>query len=350
MNRPRFRLSDPGDAFAAVPAMLGFYPTDSLVLILLATIPGHTDVQATVAARLDLDLPDDLLTEAAGQLVEFALTHHTAEVLALVVDSTAQPHRPSGPRLRTLDIAERALTDHYITVRRAWHTRTIAAGSPWWSLRDPSETGTIPDPANSEIARAHARAQRPIRSSRDALTAMVAVDQAVVDRVREILDATLCAPRHNPPDALAADTDDRVAVESILARIDQIATGAPPTPADLAAVAVALRNSTVRSCVCGLVSTARAQAAQQLWALLTRSLPDPDRADAAVLLAFSAYHAGEGVLADIAATTALHSDPEHTVAHLLLTSLRSGTPPQHLAPAVHRAHDIAATLDIDLHH
>lgn len=351
MNHPGFRLSTPGDVFVAVSCLLSFYPTDSLVIILLAPGPGRNELRATAAARHDLGLPEGLHADAAAQVADFAVANNAVAVFAVVVDSTAQQHDPGG-RPRVLDAVERALAQRGIAIERVWATRTIQPGAPWWSLHGPVESGTIPAPADSAISSQYTSRGRPTRPSYDDITELVAPDREVVDRVRGVLAArgSVQQPRISDDGLTLSGTDDRAAVAAILARVDDVAAGAAMEPEDLAELAVALRNSTVRACVCGLVSTGRAQAARQLWAVLTRGLPDPDRADAAILLALSAYHAGEGVLADRAATTALHSVPDHPVAQLLLASLRAGTPPDHLAPVVRRGHDIASTLDVDLHH
>ncbi|OXR43125.1 hypothetical protein B7C42_05011 [Nocardia cerradoensis] len=125
--------------------------------------------------------------------------------------------------------------------------------------------------------------------------------------------------------------------------------GATSTPADMAVLAVFLRAAAARHCVLGLVGTARVDAAERLWALATRRLPDPDRAHVAAQLAFSANRRGDVVLASIALEAALNSNPQHRFAQSLNTALELGTSPLRLQAVVNYAYDIAAALGLYLH-
>ena len=57
--------------------------------------------------------------------------------------------------------------------------------------------------------------------------------------------------------------------------------------------------------------------------MLCRSLPAPERADAAALLAASALLRGDGALATLAVERALADRPDHEVASVVDASLRS---------------------------
>jgi hypothetical protein len=73
-----------------------------------------------------------------------------------------------------------------------------------------------------------------------------------------------------------------------------------------------------------------AGAAESLWAELARALPPPWRAEALVLLAFSAYVRGDGPLTGVALDAALCCDPEHRMAGMLDTALQSGMRPEQI--------------------
>jgi hypothetical protein len=69
---------------------------------------------------------------------------------------------------------------------------------------------------------------------------------------------------------------------------------------------------------------------QQLWTDLTRrAMPDLAAAPAS-LLAFAAYLAGQGALANIAVARALDSDREYPMALLVALALKHGLPPSAL--------------------
>ena len=350
MSDPGLHMGSPGDLIAAVPALLGVYPINSLIVAPVRGLPGQDGLSIAVVFRHDLHIPGDQLAYVAAQMAAFTAAQNAATAVVLLVDATASPNTASDVHTRTLAVVERALADSGIAVGGAWATRMIEPGETWWALEDPSVSGLVPDPETTPIAQQYAASGRTIHRSRDAIAQMLEVNPALAHRVRELLGATTTST-NTPPESAVAEVpvvDHRVAVQVIIARVDRIASGATLTPTDLADLAVALRTSTVRLCVSGLADTHRAAVARQLWAVLTRSLPDPERADAATLLAFAALYDSQAALADVAARAALVSAPEHREAQLLLVALQLGTPPRHLHVIIQRAHELAATLDIDL--
>ncbi len=91
MTQPTtLRMSAPGEFIAAVPALLGFYPVDSLVVALLERRPPADEVCIKVVARHDLHISDSRLTAVVTQLADVAANENASAVLVLVVDSTAQ--------------------------------------------------------------------------------------------------------------------------------------------------------------------------------------------------------------------------------------------------------------------
>jgi hypothetical protein len=72
---------------------------------------------------------------------------------------------------------------------------------------------------------------------------------------------------------------------------------------------------------------ARAAAAETLWLALCRELPDPEAAEAAVLLAACGLLRGDGALANVALDRAERSWPGHRLAGLLRRVAARGTPP-----------------------
>ena len=108
------------------------------------------------------------------------------------------------------------------------------------------------------------------------------------------------------------------------------ATGNSSSDAELAALACALVDVQVRDTLYALAVGHNAGEAESLWALLSRSLPTPWRAEALVLLAFSAYARGDGPLAGVSLEAALRCEPGHRMAGMLDTALQSGLRPEHI--------------------
>ncbi|WP_083896227.1 DUF4192 domain-containing protein [Nocardia jiangxiensis] len=343
---------DPGDVLAGVPVMLGFYPSDSLVLVTLRDQPGEHARVVGVAARHDLLIEWDQLLDAIARAAAIAIRDDATAVLVLLIDSTTDEVTSRSRDSRHDHVVHSlasALTRRGITVDGAWATMRIAAGARWWSLLGPDRTGTVPDPETSALAAAYrrGRGEHAIRPSREHVAEQVRVNPVLVERVSEIFSAP------TTPDPAAADEatpeQRRALIASMIERIDAVAVGAEPAPAEYANTATALRHHHVRDAMFGLPTTHRAQAAQQFWAVLTRCLPDPDRAEAATLLTFSAYLNGDSALAYVAVEAALRAHPDHAIAGLLNVALRTGMAPGQVRPIADRGHAIATEHGVSLH-
>ena len=128
----------------------------------------------------------------------------------------------------------------------------------------------------------------------------------------------------------------------------RVRDGSEPAEEELAEVACALTDVAVRDTLYALAVGADAAAAESLWAALSRVLPDPWRAEALTLLAFSAYARGDGPLAGISLEAALRSDPGHRMAGMLDTALQSGMRPEQIRELAGTGFRLAARLGVRL--
>lgn len=359
-------VDEPGEVIAAVPAMIGFPPERSLVVLVLRSAPGRGDgaiIDAVV--RFDLDQDGGRRKLRAGMVAQCVLQicahDDVAEVLVVVVDERAvEPARRGsevGERCGTgrfevlIDSLGRRLAVHDIALAGAWATRAIEPQGNWWSLFGPDRRGVLPDPATSVVALSHVLDGRQIRGSRAELTALVAVDAEVRDQVAAVLDSAVSVARDRYARAVRrGDPSDysRQALDYVLWQISNTESGVQLMVPELAELAAALRDRAVRDTMFALAVGDHAVAAEGLWAALTRALTGRDRAEAAALLGYSAYVRGDGPLAGIALEAALDSDPDHPLATLLETSLMIGMRPEQLRRLARSGYDTAADLGIDL--
>ena len=121
-----------------------------------------------------------------------------------------------------------------------------------------------------------------------------------------------------------------VSVREAVAAVRRMATGAMLSDAELAGVGATLADVRVRDLLFTMANSDAAAAAEALWALLARMLPQPLRAEALTLLAFSAYLRGDGPLAGVALEAALAEDPDHRMAGPLDTALQGGVRPDEI--------------------
>ncbi|MFC9896342.1 DUF4192 domain-containing protein [Nocardia sp. NPDC127579] len=358
-TRSPLRIDEPGALIAALPSMLGFVPQRSLVVaVLRAGQPPDTGPLIDAMARFDLEPPSGrggMAVRIADCLARICAAEQSRDVLAVLVDDRAAPG-PQAPRRADRHTALIAalgtlLTTHEIRLAGAWAVPAIGAGEHWWPLLGAPGGGVLPDPAHSSMALASVLDGRPIHGSRAELTALLAPDPDLCARVAAHLadtgehgrDRYIRAVRHDDLDGYH-----RGLLEMVLWQIAHTASGALPEPRAIAELVGALREPPVRGSLYALAYTDHAAAAERLWLRMVRALPGPERADAATLLGYGAYVRGDGPFAGMALDAALAADPDHTMAELLETGLRSGMRPGPLRRVGRSGHTIAADLGIDL--
>ncbi|MGZ4574251.1 MAG: DUF4192 domain-containing protein [Mycobacteriaceae bacterium] len=341
------RICRPGDLIASVPGLLGFSPSRSLVVLCME---GHPASRVGLVMRLDL--PDPLRVDPDGEaaLVEqiSALCSRRAApaIIVIVVEDRAAgatpPHRELLAALR--DACEEVgteLLDAHVVDR-------VVAGACWRGYDEHDHRGgTLPDPQSSMVSAAHVAQGRVIHGAREELDELLRRDPEPylsrrADLIGPALDAAL----------LARDTSGQRAVrhdlETVLAAVAQLNADEVLLDEEIARIGVALSDPLVRDACFGLAVGEHVHAAERLWLQLCRALPDPERAEAAVLVAYSCYVRGEGPLAGIALRAALTSMPGHRTARLLDSALSGGLPPEVLRDLADTALGIAAELGVAL--
>lgn len=133
-----------------------------------------------------------------------------------------------------------------------------------------------------------------------------------------------------------------------MAAASRVAGGASLSGADLAALGCALSDVQVRDTLYALAVGEGAGEAESLWGLLARTLPPPWRAEALVLLAFSAYARGDGPLAGVSLDAALRCDPGHRMAGMLDRALQSGLRPEQIRELAVTGYRLAERLGVRL--
>lgn len=182
---------------------------------------------------------------------------------------------------------------------------------------------------------------------RSDLQAVIAVDDPV--RAAELAVAL----GHQAADREIAHRADSVGcsrqdVENALAAAARVADGQSLSDTELARLGCALGDARVRDMLYALAVGENAGAAESLWALLARVLPEPWRVEALVLLAFSAYARGDGPLAGVSLQAALCCEPGHRMAGMLDTALQSGLRPEHIRDIAVTGYQRAEQLGIRL--
>jgi hypothetical protein len=306
------------DVLAVVPVVMGFHPSDSVVMLTFGAdhtfharcaLPPPTDDLATRRAQLD---------DLAGSLLEPAERHGVRSVVLVLYSEDPRPAALAWRRLR------RAFGDAGIRVVMAVR---VGRGRyyPFLARDRSARASGIPFDIEAHPFLAQAVLDgRVVRASREELAATAApdpVDQAVV---AALVDASL--RKQGVPslvvELLAAGTW----AETLAERC--VTTGTKPSAKEVARLAWTMQATPVRDAVWGLVGRSSATAYVDLWLSVVRRTPDELVAAPAALLAWSAWMAGDGALAWIAVDRCREVDPAYGLAGLIAHALEKAVPPE----------------------
>ncbi|MBJ7358328.1 DUF4192 domain-containing protein, partial [Nocardioides sp.] len=276
------------DVLAAVPVLLGFEPSDSVVML---TFGGRE----TFHARIDLPPPEEL-DEAVRLLLEPAVAHGVEHVLFVVYSTVPQLAEQALDRL---GVAFGAAGLRVVNGLHADGTRWFLPGSP----------GVPYD------VRAHPFRVRSV------------VDGQVVSASREELAARLA------PIAGVAEVDearDRVPgydATEVVATIWRALPRGRFECDDLAGVLQGMRDRVVRDVAWRSMTRDEAPAHVALWTDAVQRSPDDLVGAPAAVLGLAAWLAGHGALAWCAVDRSVGSDPDNSLAELVGDLLNRAVPP-----------------------
>ncbi|TDD35493.1 DUF4192 domain-containing protein [Saccharopolyspora elongata] len=341
-----FRLSSPSDMLAAVPHLLGFYPTESLVLLALRTVESTLYIGSTW--RFDLPCSAHSREFAELLLAGPLVPEETEAVFAVIVTDKPEIHSceshhgyPGVNQVSTEDLGAlphaalaaalcESLQQCGIVVEQALWTPEIRAEAPWKCYHDQNHSGTVADPMSSPLAAALAVHGSVTFRSKDEMRELVAPesDEAVASWVAKLDLLHQEAANYDDHDLLTRD------LQVVFDAINSIDNGEELTDDDLVRVLFAVSDKKVRDVSLGTALGGTARSAERLWLSLVRKAPAPEVADVAALLAYSAYMLGNETLAVIALERVIQSDPDHVLGRLLAFAIFAGISPDELADIV----------------
>jgi hypothetical protein len=338
-QRPDCELNSPGALIAALPAVLGFVPEKSLVLM---SIDGG---QLGAVMRVDLS---PVLAGRIGQLAELASVAAPEAAIAVIVDADGAGCPMCNDEYRDLCATLIGELSHRDIVLWAAHVvDRVAPGGRWHCVDACGATGAVDDPLASPLAMAAVLDGRRLYARRTDLQAVITVgdrarNAALADLIGERAALRAVAYRADSGGCARRDVEDAVAAAA------RVADGGQLSDSELAGLGCALADVQVRDTLCALAVGQNAEQAESLWGLLSRSLPEPWRTEALVLLAFSAYVRGDGPLAGVSLEAALRGEPGHRLAGMLDTALHSGLQPEHIRELAFSGYRLAKRFGVHL--
>lgn len=309
----------PDDVLALVPVVLGFVPTDSVVMLTFG---------AAQAFHARVDRPDGPaeVPEVVAALLAPARLHRVRRVVFVVYGGDDPVTRILADELRAgfaaagIDVADMLRAD----------------GSRWFPLLvdgrrsdDRAEVGVPYDIGSHPFLAAAVLRGQVTHRSRDALAETLEVDPVRARRVDDLVDG-LPGPwltgDEPPPDDLVADVvAEGEWVHSLVAR--QTAAGSVPTDAEAARLLRALQVLRIRDAAWSALTRETAPAHVAFWTDVCRRTPADLIAPPATLLGWAAWQAGHGALAWCGADLAAGCDPDYTLTHYLAHVLEHAVPP-----------------------
>ncbi|MEV0334505.1 DUF4192 domain-containing protein [Nocardia sp. NPDC050717] len=342
------RVDTVGALIAALPAMLGFVPTQSLVVAIATASPRSArpgSLALGEVIRLDLDAAADPAhaTEVVELIESACRAQESTQIFAVIIDDRPAADQTARHALATLHQTT-------VRVRRAWLVPTVSTGATFHDLLEPGHHGLVDDPHSSPVTLARLLDGHQVHQSRTDLEDLIAVDPFTCARIATLLES---ATRrfHDELDAATAAGESqayrRAVAETVLAHIVD-AHPDPLAPQELATVAIALTDTVIRDVMLGLTGTPYGAPAQVLWLQLARATTGRARASAATLCAVDAYCRGDGVFAGICLQAAHRADPTSALTVTLLNSLTASGPPEQIRKLAEQARTVTTQLGIDL--
>ncbi|MEU2004501.1 DUF4192 domain-containing protein [Rhodococcus sp. NPDC019627] len=295
------RLRTATDVLAAIPAMLGFTPVQSIVAILLGQLDdadGITGTRIVVAARYDADQDAEISAERLCGIA--ARENVTGVILAVIAGGLG-----AAAALDNMTTLRDRLAAEGVAPVLSLHTAELTEGSMWIDL-DTLERGAVPDPTTSAVHAAVVFDGRNVATSRTAIAARYGLAAEADPRI---------AAR------AAAEQGDDFARATITEFAAVIRNGEIPS-ADLAARVglVAASGPTQRDAFLGLAHYGAAEA-HAAMILVANQVRGQARVQTLTITAYFAYIAGTGPEAGIAIDAARASADDAPEAETRLLDL-----------------------------
>ncbi|GAA3586765.1 DUF4192 domain-containing protein [Amycolatopsis ultiminotia] len=328
-------IHDTGEFVATIPALLGFIPSNSLVLI--ATTPTSVG-QVHVGPIIRCDLATVRI--AGTSIVSTGLTRLADEpvhdISGFLIGADTSDESP----LRDMadEVAE-LLRQSGFRIRHLIHVPELVAGARWQCYLTADCRGTLPDPATTITATASAAAGYTIAGSREEVAARYTkVSYDARERVRPLIRIAASAAQAD----LALSTATRERIGRTRAAIRCAADGTLPTDdAVIADLIATFSTIPFRDVLLSSTAVEQGFGTEHLALYLWRHCDEPYASHLAAINAVQAYLRGDTVVAMCALET---GNPRVPIIKLLTSTIRLALPPSTLRELLDWTHQKTLTV------
>jgi AcrR family transcriptional regulator len=320
------RLGGLPDLAAAVPHLLGFVPTDSVVVVELR------GPRERLGFSLRLDLQEEQYDEQVAQMLVGRMVATGADAILIFIYTDVAPADGAMPRSALVDVITEAAPMRVRDAVLVVHDRLWSYTCSNRRCCPPEGVSLDPQsPAALALAAAHALHGRAVLGSRDDVVRSVACIGGITARSMEqaIMRAAL-----EPPGVDA--TSDEALFDRLVVRY--LAPPATVSHDEAAQLVVASHDVLFRDELAQQLAQARHDgdddkfdAIAALCTDICRLAPPPVDAPVCTLAALAGYLHGDGVVVDAALRRAEGSDPEYNFAKILREALERQVKPTALA-------------------
>lgn len=315
-------LTSPHDLLAAIPFLIGYHPTDSLVIVSLK------EDCVGMAMRVDYPITESVTSAEAFDALVYHLVREGAQG-ALIVAYVPEGRSDGVEILENISIA---LTRVEIPIRES----LLIAGGRWRSVlcadQDccPAEGNELPEITSSRVAVEQVADGRPMpygnrEGMADSIASLPLAND--VDFVTQVAQSCI------DPDSDQLQKAQRIGALAVLDLASRFISGS--LGRDIAGdqklsaqVLASLCDIQVRDFALGSHDEASIEIYWTMWRYLIRIAPSGFVAPVASLLAALSYEKGEGALAQRCLDRALADDPSYSLAGLLRRVFSAGWPPE----------------------
>jgi hypothetical protein len=301
-------VTTPSDLLAAVPFLIGYQPSDSIVLMSLK------DESITMAIRIDF--PDSIGKREASALVEKFRGSDGALLVSYIPDDCLDAESVIRPLIEALDLALVPLRESIIIVGNRW--RSLICGD---SDCCPLEGSLLPDLSHSRIA-VEEIAQGKLMPFKNLIEMANSLDPEIDEVILEMMGRIEPIDYENDP--VPAQRDGANAILDFLHdfEVDRICRDKRL----VAKVLVRLKDLQVRDFALGSMNSEN-DLYFDAWKWLLKKAPQGFIAAPATLFAVASYERGDGAMANLALEKAESDQPNYSMVNLLRQLFRSGKPP-----------------------
>ena len=307
------QLTTPHDLLAAVPFMVGYHPTNSLVAMALR--------EEKVVMAMRVDFPDeDLMATTSTTIATHLLREEATE--AIIVGYIPEEVGEVDPlaTVREIITAQGVLVKECIEVQGDRFRSTLCVDIECC----PPEGSPIPALSDSRVTAEQVAAGNPLPyldlDEMKRSIAALPIDKELTKAIRQIVEIDYELEDVTPWQREGANAINDLA-------LDFSASGLSQNKALIALVLVRLLDLQVRDFAMGLATESTSERLWDMWRWLLRTAPRGYVAPVAVIFAALSYERGDGALAQRALDRAFEDSPKYQMAKLLRRTFAAGWPP-----------------------